>query len=92
MASTEVHEAMSNLGVVAYCPICSHSGWIGVGDETDLQVKLLAVDETGALLERSDQPGPPWLGVTCDVLLCAQCGWIRLHSASSIERILSDAA
>lgn len=92
MASSEVHEAMSNLGVVAHCPICGHDGWIGVGDETDLELKLLAVDETGAFLERPDQPGPPWLGVTCEVVLCGQCGWIRLHSAASIRRILSDAA
>ena len=92
MASNEVHEALSSLGVVAHCPICSHSGWIGIGDETDLQLKLLAVDETGEFLDRSDQPGPPWLGVTCEVLLCGQCGWIRLHSAASIRRLLSDAA
>jgi hypothetical protein len=92
MASTEVHEAMSSLGVVAHCPICGHSGWIGIGDETDLELKLLAVDETGDFLERPGQAGPPWLGVTCEVLLCARCGWIRLHSAASIRRVLSDAA
>jgi hypothetical protein len=92
MASNDVHEAMNRLGVAAYCPICGHSGWIGVGDGTDLEVKLLAVDEAGELLDRHDRPGPPWLGVTCEVLLCAQCGWLRLHSVASIRRVLSAAA
>ena len=92
MASNDVHEAMNRLGVAAYCPICGHSGWIGVGDGTDLEVKLLAVDNAGELLDRHDRPGPPWLGVTCEVLLCAQCGWIPLHSAASIRRVLSASA
>jgi len=88
MASGEVHQALTSIGVVALCPICGHDEWIGIGDETDLEVKILAVDGTGELLERADRPGPPWLGVRCEVLLCEQCGWVRLHSAESIARLL----
>ena len=93
MREGEVRRALSSLGVDALCPVCLHDTWRALGDTgSDRDVKLVAIDESGEFLERGDRPGPPWLGLTCAVLICRRCGWVRLHSVDTLQRLLDGPA
>ena len=93
MREGDVRRALSSLGSDALCPVCMHDIWRSLGDaENDRDIKLVALDESGELLERADRPGPPWLGLICAVLICRQCGWVRLPSVGALQRLLDAAA
>jgi predicted RNA-binding Zn-ribbon protein involved in translation (DUF1610 family) len=66
---------MNEKGARGQCPICGHNNW---GADDDTGILLQAWDGSGNL---NIGQGAPALA-----MVCANCGFIRLHSIPALEQ------
>ena len=72
-------------GASLSCPVCSGSAWVAPGQLANMLGNLPLVTGGDEHLLIHDVDGTP-VGTVCYAFVCANCGFVRLHSKEVVER------
>ena len=72
-------------GASLSCPVCSGDAWVAPGQLANMLGNLPLVTGGDEHLLIHDVDGTP-VGTVCYAFVCANCGFVRLHSKEVVER------
>jgi hypothetical protein len=70
------------------CPVCSGSAWVAPGTLANMLGNLPLVTDGDEHILIHDVDGIQ-VGHVCYAFICANCGFVRLHSKDALSRDLS---
>jgi hypothetical protein len=83
--SERVADLLQARGARGECPVCGENRWESVGELANLMVSLPLSTPGGQMVQAGVQGRMYQQGISCYVLVCGNCGFVRLHSAGMIE-------